>query len=143
MKKIALIIALAAVSSIAFSQAPITGQGYLKSTPTHAVTDTAVATTPLNQYFTLPGYWDQVTVQSTFTKISGTVAGTVSLFGSIDNVGFSLISSANTLTDGASQTFTWVISPSSYKYYKITVTPTGTSSAKWVSPILWRRRPVK
>lgn len=129
------------VCSLAKGQQLPGGQGYFLSTPTHANIDTAVNTTAVTQSFTLPGYWDVVSVQSTFTKISGTVAGTASLYGSNDNVGLSLIGSAQTLTNVATQTFSWAIQPSLFRYYQLVVTPTGTMSVKFISPILYRRRP--
>lgn len=137
------IVAMVAITTVARSQSA-GGQGYLKSAPTHAVQDTANNTTVLNQNFTLPGYWDIVSVQSTFTKITGaTIAGTAALYGSNDNFGFSLIGSSQTLTNVTSQTFSWSVTPSLYRYYRLVITPSGTESISVTTPILFRRKPSK
>jgi|SRR6185437_5693528 len=131
--------ALVAVCSFAYSQQG--GQGYLKSSITHVVPDTAANSTPLIQIYTLPGYWDQVVVQSTFTKISGTITGTVGLYGSTDNFGFSQIDSVRNLTNVAVKTHTWYITPSLFRYYKLVITPSGTLAVKVQTPIMWRLKP--
>ncbi len=137
-----MVVALSAVTLQVKAQHQFGGQGYFQSTPTHGNLDTANNTTPLTQLFVLPGYWDVVSVQATFTKISGTtIAGSASLYGSIDNVGFTLIGSAYTVTNVTAQTASWSITSSIFKYYKLVVTPSGTESVQVQSPILWRRRP--
>lgn len=138
------IIGMTAIATTALAQAG--GTDYFKSTVFHSPlvppSDTA-STAPVTQTFTLPGYWDLFVVQSTFTKISGTVAGTVGLYGSTDNNGFSLVDSLRFIPNIATKTHTWQLQPSIYRYYKLVVTPTGTMSVKLVSPALWRRKPVR
>jgi hypothetical protein len=132
--------ALLVVCSHAYCQQG--GQDYLKSSITHVVPDTAANSTPLIQTYTLAGYWDQVIIQSTFTKISGTITGTIGLYGSTDNFGFSQIDSVRNLTNVALKTHTWYMSPSPFKYYKLIITPSGTLAVKVQSPILWRIKPI-
>lgn len=113
--------------------------GNLLSSPTHAVVDTAVNTAAVSQVIQISGYWDLVSIQPTFTKISGTVGGTAALYGSVDNVGFTLIDTAVTLTDVASKTLYWKIAPSNFQYYKLVTTGTGTMSVKVTTPAIWRK----
>lgn len=76
-------------------------------------------------------------VQFVAHKVSGTVAGTVTLMGSVDGVHFkaALVSEASTAiptftaTDVATQSYTWRINYSPYLYYAISWTGTGTMSA--------------
>lgn len=81
-----------------------------------------------------------VTFQSLFTKVSGTAAGTIALQGSIDGVNWSgTLGMAFTLTDVASQVASFSISPSTYQYYRVVVTPSGTQSSRIVTKVLVRR----
>lgn len=115
--------------------------GNLLSTPTHAATDTITNATPEYQYAIVNGSNVHFTIQSTLDKISGTVAGTVKPQGSIDGVLYNDIAgqTAFTLTDVAQQVCSFVIAPSSYQFYRIVVTPTGTQSTKIASKGLVRR----
>lgn len=83
------------------------------------------------------------TVQVNIVKISGTVAGTVTLQGSVDNVYWSTatsgalaITATYTATDVATQSKNWVIANSPYKYYRATWTGTGTMSAT-IGGVVW------
>ncbi len=115
--------------------------GNLLSSPTHAATDTITNTTVKYQYGIVNGSNVHFTIQSTLDKISGTVAGTVKPQGSIDGVLYNDITgqTAFTLTDVAQQSCSFVIAPSSYQYYRIVVTPTGTQSTKIASKGLVRK----
>lgn len=83
--------------------------------------------------------YKKVTVQALITKISGTVGGTLTLQGSVDNgTTWSTVDSASFVSDGpatftptnvASQTKTWIINGSPYLWYKLSYTGTGTMSA--------------
>ena len=132
-------------ATFANAQAPtgpaITNLGNMLSTPTHATTDTITNTTVKAQYAIVKGVNQHVTVQCTLTKISGTVAGTVKLQGSIDGVVYNDVPGAGTftLTDVASQNCAFYSIPSIYQYYKILVTPSGTQSTKIVSRCLVRK----
>lgn len=84
------------------------------------------------------------TVQVNATKISGTVAGTISLLGSVDGVNFkaaTIVEAATALTtytatDVASQTFIWRINGSPYTYYRVSWTGTGTMSASFNGKVM-------
>lgn len=85
------------------------------------------------------GSANETTIQVNATKISGTVAGTISILGSIDNVNFKAIPTAETqtgvatatATDVASQTFVWRLNGSPFTYYRISWTGSGTMSASF------------
>lgn len=145
MKKFLLALALMLTISIS---AQVTGPkityaavGHLLSTPTHASIDTITNTTVKNQYAIVNGSNVHFTIQSTLTKISGTVAGTVKPQGSVDGINYVDIAgqTAFTLTDVASQTCAFPISNSPYQFYKVLVTPSGTQSTKIESKGLVRR----
>lgn len=106
---------------------PIHAQVY---TLTLAAGDTVVNTATVAKTFNISGDYKGIVVNPVFTKISGTVAGTIKLQGSLDGT---------TYTDVASQTFTatdiatgqtlWYVAAPLARYYKITWTGTGTMSA--------------
>jgi len=116
-----------------------TAVGYLKSTPTHAVTDTLTNAVAKSQYGIINGSMAHVTVQATLVEISGTQAGTLTFQGSIDGLVWSTIGSAYTITDVASQTTSWSVTPSLWRYYRISAAPSGTQSTKLTTKVLTRR----
>lgn len=121
----------------------LAGKGNFKSTPTHAVTDTITNAVTEIQYGIIRETNQHVTVQSTYTKISGTAAATATLEGSINGVQYNTVpgSSAYTVTDTATQSNVWVVEPSPFQYYRVKIVPTGTQSVKVVTDVLVRRQP--
>jgi len=119
----------------------ITNLGNLLSTPTHATTDTITDATAKSQYAIIKGVNQSVTVQCIITKVTGTVAGTVKLQGSIDGVVYNDVPGAGTftLTDVSSQNCSFYSIPSLYQYYRVLVTPSGTQSSRIVSRALVRK----
>lgn len=103
--------------------------------PFSAVKDTTTNTA--ESYVTIPvGQWyDNITIQSVVTKISGTVAGTVTLQGSIDGTNYQTVDSnyANSTsyvpTNVTTNTFMFVVTGSPYRYYRLSYTGAGTMSA--------------
>jgi len=79
----------------------------------------------------VPGFQKTVAVQFIATKISGTVAGTVTLQGSLNGTSWSAVpgQSTFTATDVASQNTLWKIDSSGFLYYRVSWTGTGTMSA--------------
>lgn len=133
------------VTVCSFGQAP-TGPkityadvGYLRTTPTHPITDTITNAITENQFGIIQGSNIHATFQPTFTKISGTAAATVKLQGSIDGLSWSDIGSSYTVTDVASQTASFTVVPSSWQYYRLNIVPTGTQSVKVTTPVLVRK----
>lgn len=91
------------------------------------------------------GHKNTITVQVTITKTSGTVAGTLTLQGSLDNVsykaallpnGVSTAVNTYTATDVASQTFIWQLDKNAYNYWRISYTGSGTMVATMTGVLL-------
>lgn len=103
-------------------------------TAAQAQKDTAVNTTAKSQQIKLPGYYDIVSVQTQFDKISGTTAGKAYFEGSLTGTtnGWEKVDSL-TLTNVASQVKVFSSAPSKYVYYRIRVVPTGTQSTAFFS----------
>jgi len=128
--------------TIGVSQAQtISGTTTLKSTALHVATDTIANSTVKTQYGDVGFNKNVVAIQSTITKISGTVAGVMTLEGSLDGTSYKRINTTDSLliSDVASQSKIFTVSPNLYKYLRVKVTPTGTQSAKLNSVALWRR----
>jgi hypothetical protein len=69
------------------------------------------------------------TVQTTITKISGTVGGTLGLYGSSDGTGWTLVGSSQTPGDGsATYAFSTTVA---YPYFRVTYAGTGTMTASF------------
>jgi hypothetical protein len=87
-------------------------------------------TTPL-----IIGAWKLgVTAQVIVTKISGTVGGSIGLYGSMDGTNFNLIGSASTPSD-ASANYSFNTT-AAWKYYQVKYTGTGTMSASMKTYIM-------
>lgn len=84
------------------------------------------------------------TVQANLTKISGTVAGTVTLQGSLDAANWTTVTGtttgvqtgAFTATNVASQATVWTLVNSPYRFYRVTWTGTGTMAAS-MTAFVW------
>jgi hypothetical protein len=87
-----------------------------------------------------PGYQKTVAVQFVATKISGTVAGSVTLQGSLNGTNWATVpsQSAFTATDVASQTAVWKFDDGGFLYYRLSWTGAGTMSASGKAYILTR-----
>lgn len=153
MKKLSLIVAVAfsvmAASTVRTqAQTLAANQGYLlKAGTVHSTTpptDTVTNTGVVNQVVSISGYHDVISFQSTITKLSGTGAGTIALYASLDNVGFvALPNQSFSITDVASQSFLWQLTPSGYPYYQLRITGSGTESLKVKSIYTWRDKPLR
>ena len=72
-----------------------------------------------------------VSIQAVVTKISGTVAGTAVLQGSLDgSTYYTFAADTLTLSDVSSQTLIWNVAENYYVNYKVLFTGSGTMSAK-------------
>lgn len=79
---------------------------------------------------TLKEYCDNIAIQVFITKVSGTVAGSAKLYGSLDGSNFYSISSDTlAVADVANQSFIWNEAPAKYVYYRIIVNGSGTMVA--------------
>lgn len=103
--------------------------------PYSAVKDTTDNTA--TSYVTLGTvqWYNTVAIQSVVTKISGTVAGTVTLQGSLDGINYNTVSSSYATvtsyvpTNVATSTKMFVVTGSPYRYYRLSYTGAGTMSA--------------
>lgn len=113
--------------------------------PKHAVTnmlqaygstsDTITNTATGYVGYTVSGYYRKLSIQCIVTKISGTVAGTVTLQGSNDGTNYVTVSSSYadatslSCTNQATNKKLFTITGSPYKYYRLSYTGSGTMSA--------------
>lgn len=90
------------------------------------------------------GPGDNVTIVVVCTKISGTVAGTITIQGSLDGTNYKAIPTVETQTsittatalDVASQVFTWRLASSPYLYYRVSWTGSGTMAASFAAKLM-------
>lgn len=139
MKKLFILFAL-------FVALGVNAQADLKSVY-NAVSDTVTDTgTQYLQIETTREGQTSTAVQVVITKISGTVAGTLTFQGSLDGTNFkaaTLLDSATNLhtftaTNVASQNFIWYIRPNPYRYVRVSYTGSGTMAASFKAKILTR-----
>lgn len=114
------------LSVVGFSQGAVTS---MKSNY-NLVSDTAINSGTANVDLATTKSWTQISVQAIITKISGTVAGTVLLQGSLDGTNYiSVGADTMTNTDVATGTHFWVVTGNPYGYYRLLLTGSGTMSA--------------
>lgn len=102
-------------------------------------TVTNAATNYLTNKFLVSGAAQSVTIQWTAVKLSGTIAGTLTLLGSLDGLNFTAITGNNTIgnitvstftpTDVATQTKTWVLQNNPFPWYRVSWAGVGTMAA--------------
>jgi hypothetical protein len=93
----------------------------------------------------IDGAGTTTTVFVTVTKLGGTVAGTLTLLGSLDGTNYKALTTPNTATALATYTATdatnryvWIISGNPFRYYKVEHVGTGTMSATLDADLLKR-----
>jgi len=89
-------------------------------------TNTNAQTTYVTSY-SLPSNTGNFSLQYVGTKISGTVAGTVLLQGSLDGVNYTSVADTLTLSDQAVNTKIWDVSGSKRIKWRFEITTTGTN----------------
>lgn len=87
---------------------------------------------------TIKGGYDIVAIQYVAVKLSGTVAGTATLQGSLDGSNWIDIDTV-TNTNVAAQTFDLSIAPNKWLYYRIACVGTGTMAARVYAYVLPRQ----
>lgn len=94
-----------------------------------AAGDTVVNTGTANKVITLTAGYSGVAIQPILTKVSGTVAGTVILYKSLDGTNY--VSAGDTITNANQTTNTavWQKTSPVPVYYKVLATGSGTMSA--------------
>lgn len=131
MKKIGILFTVAMLFISVASFAQTNAVVDLKSAPSSGshITDTVTNTGTAFLTARISGSPTVGNIAFRAVKISGTAAGTASLQGSNDNIDFfSASATTYTVTDVATQTFTWPLTAFNYLYYRVTVTGSGTSS---------------
>jgi hypothetical protein len=112
----------------------VSAQTYTMTASGDTITDTGTKACSLKVVHS----YDQITIHALITKISGTVAGTVTLQGTVDGTTFVTVDTATFVSDGlatytatnvASQSKVWVINKSPYLWFKISYTGSGTMAA--------------
>lgn len=155
MKKLGLLLVagLLLLAGPAMSQAFVLGttttnasgqtSGILRSTPTHTAVDTVSNATAKHQYATINGYQHIVAIQAVYTEISGTSAGTIKLYGSIDGTRYERVGTDSlAITDiTTAQTHIFQVAPSKHVYYRLTTQGAGTMSGKLDGSWMTRREP--
>jgi hypothetical protein len=117
MKKILLMLFI--IASTAFALQAQTNFSYTSTNPTGAVLNATIDTLNLT---VSPNYYEVMTIQALVTKTSGTMAGTVRLYGSnFNNVAGSwqAVSDTLTLSNATTNVKTWTLAKPGYKYYQI------------------------
>lgn len=108
--------------------------------------DTVTNTATKTNYLKMSGAFKKVTIQTLITKISGTVAGAVTVQGSLDGTNYNTVDSVlysnkkiyvSANTTGVQSTI-FIVNDSPYLYYRVTYTGVGTMSASIYSYILGR-----
>lgn len=87
------------------------------------------------------GSYNNVTIQAVITKVSGTVAGTAVLYGSLDGINYQYIPTSDTLTLSNQTTnhIIWPLGQGKYLYYRVKVDGSGTMVASFKSWFLGRQ----
>jgi hypothetical protein len=117
----------------------VVGQAQVTTMPL-ALGDTAVDAGVADKVFEVTAGYEGVIVQAIVTKISGTVAGTVGLYGSLDGTNYKQIGSDFTATNVASQTHVFYVTAPVARYLKVVQTGSGTMSAVLTVKYLARKR---
>jgi hypothetical protein len=129
---------LVLVSTSAFSQQFKAVAPFLSET-TGKDLDTLVNATTKNQKVKITVSASTLYIQATATKISGTTAGVVRLFGSNDGVAWkrvivggslAAVDSLNLANVATPQTIFFSDAPSKYLFYRVAVTGAGTASTQ-------------
>jgi len=130
MKKIIFLLASVFVFSLAQAQSPVSAM---------TGTDTVINTGVVNLDIQLGTDYASASFMLVATKLSGTVAGTCPIQASNDGTNYFPINTPNwygggafvdtaTVTNVATFTYSWVERPVRYRYYRLAVTGSGTSS---------------
>lgn len=135
MKKLFSIFILIAIATLGVAQSTGTKQDLFNATNTYSLANlqaaTAIKDTVTNNgtgalYSKIQNGDGYVTIQVTVTKVSGTVAGTMVLYGSLDGVLYDSIRTEETQTAlataslaNATGTYIWRLKKSPYLYYQV------------------------
>lgn len=131
------------LASLAFSRVAVAQ--YDLKTAAGATTEVALnATTTFLTSPAIVGSKATVTIVLTATKNTGTIAGTITLQGSLDGVSFVAMTDATaipnittkTATDVATQVHAWQVTGNRFKFYRVSWVGTGTMNATFSAKVL-------
>jgi len=131
MKKILFLILFSAIGFVSYSQSD--NAGYL------AVKDTLTNAEAVSQELALTGVKANVSFQVNVIKLTGTVAGTIKVFGSVDGTTYGTTAVTTTNLTDATANYLIAYTTNSYKSYRVTVETTGTSTASFRTYYLYRK----
>lgn len=77
----------------------------------------------------ITGSYSGIVIQATSTELTGTSAGTIKVFGSLDGTNYDSLSAVYTITDVASQTRSFYLQAPLPVYLKVIQTGAGTMSS--------------
>lgn len=126
MKKTLIILSLVLVSLV--SRAQMSSAIAMNDGDTQGDTLTNAAT--LYHSLKVKESYSSVGFQVVVSKLSGTIAGTSFIQGSLDGTNYVSISDTLALTNVTTNTDIWLEKPSSYLYYRIKTTGSGTMSGR-------------
>lgn len=106
------------------------------------VVDTVSNTNTKSITARVSGYQDVIAIQPVLTKISGTTAGTVRLFGSVDGANYVRINTTDSLvaSNVASQSKIFLVTNHAYEFYRITYVGSGTHVTTLKALLIARKR---
>lgn len=129
MKKLLIFVFLCTAGIVTHAQSIVQNLISAPASGSH-LTDTVTNTGTVTMSSTLvAGSAQNITVTGTFTKLTGTVAGTATLLGSLNGTDWTSASGTSyTVTDVASATTSWLLTNKPFQYYRVSVTGSGTST---------------
>jgi len=129
MKRVLILIFLCAAGMVTHAQSIVQPLYSAPASGSH-LTDTVINAGVVTMSSALvAGAAQNVTITATFTKLTGTVAGTASLQGSLNATDWTSASATTyTVTDVANATTSWVLTNKPFQYYRVSVTGSGTST---------------
>jgi len=145
-KLFTLVLALVAFASYGqLTSSNVTGTNtiHMKTTTSSTVDSVTVTNTGTGSLYAVFTSKSAKTIQALFTKVSGTVGGTATLYGSNDGVNYEALTDATstptittyTVTDAGTYAVpiskTWHLGDHKMKYYKLTHAGTGTMVSRF------------
>jgi hypothetical protein len=90
--------------------------------------DTLTNADTTSKVLPITGGWSSLAIQPVVKRLSGTAAGSVVLYGSIDGVNYVATGDTLALTNQVTNTTLWKIGVPAYSFYKIVAISSGTVS---------------
>jgi hypothetical protein len=133
LKILLLLIPLLALACFSYSQTAA-ASGVLRT----VVKDTVVNAASATHDFVLTGAKTSVSFQVNTAKISGTIAGTIKVFGSVDGTNFTTTALTSVALVDATQVYAITYAGNYFQKYRVVVATTGTSSMSEQTYLMYR-----